>query len=358
MFKKEMDIGPIRPPSEGGSHSLLIRATRNCPWNLCTFCYGLSYNHEKFQLRSVDEIKEDIDIVRHIKDVMDKTSIELGYEGELNGHVLQSIIKEYPEMSSSPTFATVFNWLASGGKTVFLQDADSLIMKTPELVDVLNYLKLSFPSIERVTSYARAKTALKKSEEDLRELREAGLLRLHVGLETGDDFLLKKIKKGITAEEHIRAGKKVVKSGIELSSYIMPGLGGLDLSMEHAKNTASVLNEIDPKFVRSRPFVPRRGTPIFEEYEKGDLRLLSPHDILTEIGMLVNDLTVTSSICFDHAMNPSFRTDLGIVPLLDQAYEGYKLPDRKEEILGILAKGLAAEESKYFRSEDMIDAIL
>lgn len=358
MLEKEMDIGPIRPPSEGGSNSLLIRTTRNCPWNRCTFCYGLSYNHEKFQLRSVEEIKEDIDIVRGIADKISEVSAGGGPDGNLDRNVLQSIIEENPEVASSPTFATVFNWLASGGKTVFLQDADSLVMKTSELKEVLNYLMASFSSIERVTSYARLKTALKKSVEELTELREAGLTRLHAGLETGDDYLLKKVKKGITAEEHIRAGKKIISSGIELSTYIMPGLGGLDSSMDHAVNTAAVLNEIDPDYIRSRPFIPRPGTPIFEEYERGDLRLLSPHSVLREIGMLVNALTVMSRVCFDHAMNPSYRTQLAIVSLFELSYEGYQLPESKDTILEIIDKGLSIEESAFIRSEDLINAAL
>ena len=357
MLEKEMDIGPIRPPSEGGSHSLLIRATRNCPWNRCTFC-AFNYKGNKFQLRPLEEIIKDIDIVKGIKETTSGVSEKLGYGGELNSHVLETLLNNHLGATSSPTFVTVINWLASGGKTVFLQDADSLIMKTPELIEILNYLKASFPSIERITSYARAKTAYKKSAENLKALKEAGLSRLHVGLETGDDYLLKKVKKGITAQEHIEAGKKVVNAGIELSSYVIPGLGGLDLSMDHANNTALVLNEINPHYIRSRPFVPRRGSLLFEEYESGEFRLLSPHGIISEIGMMVNALNVTSRLCFDHAVNASYRSDEGLVSLFDQRYEGYQLPDKKEEILLLIAEGLKVEESKYIRAENLIDAML
>jgi len=306
----------------------------------------------------VEEIKKDIDAVKHIKDKITESSVELGLDGKLTEHVFRSFLEKHSKLTSSPTFVTVFNWLVSGGKTVFLQDANSLIMKTDQLIEVLTYLKRSFPCIERITSYARAKTALKKPLDELTALKEAGLSRLHVGLETGDDRLLEKVKKGVTAAEHIRAGKKVVNSGIELSTYIMPGLGGLDLSIDHATNTAKVLNEINPEFIRSRPFIPRQGTPIFDEYKKGDFRLLPPHSIIREIGMLAGSLTVASKLCFDHAMNPSYRSGFGIIPLFDQDYEGYRLPDRKEEVLGIVDQGLNIPESRYIKAQDLISVTL
>lgn len=352
-----MDIGPIRPPSEGGSHSLLIRATRNCPWNRCAFC-AFNYRESRFQLRPVEDVIRDINIVKGIEETTREVSQKLGYGGELNSHVLETLLSNHVGATSSPTFVTVINWLASGGKTVFLQDADSLIMKTDELIEIIIYLKASFPTIERITSYARAKTLYKKTEEDLKALKKAGLSRLHVGLETGDDYLLNKVKKGITAQEHIEAGRKVINAGIELSSYVIPGLGGLDLSMDHASNTAQVLNKINPHYIRSRPFVPRRGSPLFEEYEKGDFRLLSPHGIISEIGMMVSALNVTSRFCFDHAVNATYRSDEGLVPLFDQRHEGYQLPDRKEEILYIIAEGLQVDESRYIRAEHLIDAML
>ena len=168
---------------------------------------------------------------------------------------------------------TVLNWLYVGGRTVFLQDADTLIMRTPDLVEAIKYLKKTFPSINRITSYARSKTALRKSLDELESLKKAGLSRLHIGLETGDDELLKRVHKGVTADEHIRAGRKIVRSGIELSEYIMPGLGGKDLTEQHAKNTAIVLNEINPGYIRSRPLAPRQGTPIADAYLRGELAL-------------------------------------------------------------------------------------
>ena len=350
---EEFEIGPIRPPSEGGSYSLLLRFSRNCSWNRCTFCYGLHYGREKLQLRPVEDIKKDIDRAKAISEVIKETSFRLGLGGKINGEVQDTLFHNYPEAKFSSSFVTVFNWLYFGGKTAFLQDADTLIMRTPDLVEAIEYLKKTFPSIQRITSYARSKTALKKSFDELKSLRRAGLSRLHVGLETGDDELLKKVQKGITAEEHIKSGKKVMKAGIELSEYIMPGLGGKEMTKQHAENTALALNEINPDYIRSRPFVPRPGTPTAEFYHDGDLILLSPHELLREIEILIKKLTVSSKLCFDHALNPSIKSGLGYTPLFDHSYEGYKLPDEKERLLAIIKEGLGTDESRFVNLEEI-----
>ena len=350
---EEFEIGPIRPPSEGGSNSLLLRFSRNCSWNRCTFCYGLHYGREKLQLRSVEEIKQDIDRAKAIADIIREESEKLGFNGEINQEVSDALFNSYPSARYSHSFMTVLNWLYVGGHTVFLQDADTLIMRTPDLVEAIKYLKKTFPAINRITSYARSKTALKKSSEELTSLKKAGLSRLHIGLETGDDELLKKINKGVTAEQHIKAGRKIVQVGIELSEYIMPGLGGKDLTEQHAKNTAIVLNGIDPDYIRSRPLAPRQGTPIADAYLRGELALLSPHGLIREIQILVEKLTVSSRLCFDHALNPCMRSEFGYVPLFDQSYEGYKMPDEKERLLAIIEKGLKIDESKFVTVEEI-----
>ncbi|PIP04964.1 MAG: radical SAM protein, partial [Syntrophobacterales bacterium CG23_combo_of_CG06-09_8_20_14_all_48_27] len=176
------EMGPIRPPSEGGSYSLLIRVTRNCPWNQCTFCYGRPYDHEKFQMRSVDEVKADIDTAGLLCDEIKNVSWELGYNGDINTQVGTALIRRMPQLGNSHSFINVFNWLHSGARTAFLQDADTPIIPTPRLVEIIRYLREKFPSLERVTSYARAKTIFKKKEEDLKDLSCAGLTRLHIGL--------------------------------------------------------------------------------------------------------------------------------------------------------------------------------
>jgi radical SAM superfamily enzyme YgiQ (UPF0313 family) len=346
------EIGPIRPPSEGGSHSLLLRVTRNCPWSRCRFCYGTLYNREKFQLRTVKEIKKDIQTAKAISDGIKRLSWQLGYAGQVNNIVGATLVSGAPELRVSHSFATVSNWLVSGGHTAFLQDADSLIMPTPDLIEVLKYLEETFPSLERITSYARAKTIYRKTLDKLKQIRAAGLNRLHVGLETGDDELLKYVDKGVTAEEHIMAGRKAKEAGFEFSAYVMPGLGGRTRSQQHAENTARVLNEINPDYIRLRPFVPRPDTPLFKEYEMGDFQLTSPHERLRELKTMIGTLTVTSRLCFDHMVN-AWRKESGEL-LFTQDYEGYKFPEEKGLVLELIQEGLRIGESMHIDTKHMV----
>jgi radical SAM superfamily enzyme YgiQ (UPF0313 family) len=352
------EVGPIRPPSEGGSHSLLLRATRNCPWSRCKFCYGLIYNREKFQLRTVEDIKKDIDAARQIADAIRSASWKLGYGGAVNEDVGTALIRSNPGLNTNQSFILVFNWLYFGAKTVFLQDANTLIMPSDELLEVLSYLKETFPAIERITSYARAKTLAKKTPEELKELRKVGLSRLHVGLETGDDELLKYVDKGVTSAEQIEAGKKAKEAGFELSEYVMPDLGGRARSQQHALNTSRVLNEIDPDFIRLRPFVPGPGTPLYDEYTKGDFQLSSPHERLREIKLLVEKLNVTSRLCFDHFLNSWYRDRSRRYTLFKQDYEGYKLPEEKVRVLELIEEGLKIDESIHIHIKDIIGMTL
>ena len=385
LKKYSFEMGSIRPPSEGGSHSLLIRVTRNCPWNRCTFCYGSPYAHAKFELRPVEDVKADIDAAKAIYDHIRKIEKKAGgldwawqmlstdflYD---KGDMFE--LSE-AELKNFHSVCNVFEWMNSGAKTAFLQDANSLIMKTPDLVEVIRYLKETFPSLERITSYARAKTIAKKSIDELKELRVAGLSRLHIGLETGDDELLGYVDKGVTAAEQIEGGKKAVAAGFEVSEYFMPGLGGKKFSQQHAKNTARVLNETNPTYIRSRRFVPRAKTPLYDEWKSGNFQLLSPHELLREIRLFVEELNVHSRLCFDHFINPAYkvggdagpqaiydgtfafrvkqaRESIVIVPLFSQSYEGYRMPDEKERVLELIENGLKIDESQWVKTEDMV----
>ncbi len=334
------EVGIYRPPSEGGSYSLLLRFTRNCPWNRCTFC-GM-YKKERFSLRTPEEIKKDIDSIAAICKEMKTISWKFGLAGEINRDVAIAMIEREPAFNTSHGFVMIFNWLHSGGKTAFLQDGNSLIMPTDKLIEVLTYLRKSLPSLERVTTYARSKTLSRKSLNELTGIYQAGLTRLHVGLETGDDALLKRVKKGVSGREHILGGQKAILAGFQLSEYWMPGLGGKEMWEDHAKNTARVLNQIDPHYIRSRPFHPSPGTPIYEAYENGALTLLSPREQLIELLLMIENLDVTSMVCFDHDGN--YWTNKRGGRLFSLSYEGYKFPEQKSQVLELIKEGIESQQ--------------
>jgi len=331
-------MGPIRPPSEGRDHSLLVRATRNCPWNRCRFCPV--YKGQKFEYRSVAEIKEDIDVARALAGELKAASWRLGLGGRIDRAVLGAMVNGNPRLygGESPdpggvelcasSLVNVVNWLASGGRTAFLQDADTLIMRVPELLEVLKHLKGSFPSIERVTSYARAKTASRRSLQELKELHEAGLSRLHIGLESGSDEVLRYMEKGVTAEEHIRGGRAVVEAGISLSEYVMPGLGGKRWSENHALESARVLNAIAPGFIRLRSLGMRKNTPLHEQIGSADFQILNEDEMVSEIGLLIENLDCRSYLASDQMSNLLWEV------------EG-QLPDDKQAMLETISRYLS-----------------
>jgi len=333
MENLNFEQGPIRPPSE--AYSLLLRVTRNCPWNRCEFCH--TYKGERFSLRTAEEVKEDIDRVRKIIAEMKALSWQYGWGGEIEPSLVNLILQNpqhYPD-----GFRSVALWLYTGGKNVFLQDGDNLILKTADLVEIMKYLKETFPSVERITSYARAKTVSKKTLGELRDLYHAGLSRIHIGLETGYDPLLQYMKKGVTAEEHIDAGKKVKQSGISLSEYVILGLGGKGMWREHAIETAKVLNEINADFIRVRTLKVLKAMPLYEKVKKGEFVLLSDDEIVLEERLLIENLDgITSTFVSDHILN-----------LLEEV--GGKLPEEKGKMLGLIDRYLAlpVEERTNFR---------
>jgi biotin synthase-like enzyme len=291
------ELGPIRPPSEAGS--ILLRLTRNCPWNQCAFCH--SYKGQKFSRRSVDEVKADIDAIACIARSLIRVSDEKG-SSPVSRETMAAVLAGQPWEEWQ--VRQVAFWLYHGMESLFLQDADSLVMKTDEIVEVLAYIRDAFPSIKRITTYARAKTVSRKSLEDLRRLRQAGLDRLHIGLESGSDIVLKLIRKGVTAEEQILAGRKAMEAGFELSEYYMPGAGGREHLEENARESARVLTAINPTFIRLRSVVPLPDTPLFELLRQGQWVAPGEVDRVREIGLFLRSLgDVTSTITSDHIMN-------------------------------------------------------
>jgi radical SAM superfamily enzyme YgiQ (UPF0313 family) len=282
LRRRDYDFPPFRPPSE--ANSLLLRITRGCPWNRCTFCS--MYKRMKFEIRDLAEILGDIELAK-----------------ELYGDRV---------------------------RTVFIGDSNSLTIKTDILVKVLNSLHSSFPHLERVTSYARAKTLAKKPIEDLEKIYQAGLNRLHVGLETGDRDLLEEIEKGATPEEMVEAGRRVKKAGFEYSLYVLLGIGGEEKWEQHAKGTAEVLNQIDPHFIRVRTFIPQPDSPLYDAMTEGRFQLASPETILKETKLLLEELQVTSQFLSDHISNllplhgklPEEKE--GMIQMIDDALKGLK----------------------------------
>ena len=330
---KSFDQGPIRPPSE--AQSLLIRVSRNCPWNKCAFCR--TYKDTKFELRSPKEIKEDIDNMAGIADELRELSIREGDKGQISEKIVNMVYDQYPLYNEY--YRSVALWLYYGGQSVFLQDADSLVMKTDDIVSILRYIRDTFNFVKRITTYCRSKTAARKSPEELQLLREAGLSRIHIGMESGLDAVLKLIRKGVTAAEHIEGGKKIKAAGISLCEYVIPGLGGKLYSGEHARETARVINAINPDFVRLRSLHVVNDTPLMELAQKGEFSPLSDEDVLREIKEFISCLEgIETTIVSDHMLN-----------LLEEI-EG-RLPRDKEKMIEVLDRyfSLSEEQRLIFR---------
>jgi len=324
-LSQSFELGPIRPPSE--AYSLLIRATRNCPWNRCQFCP--IYKGSKFGLRSVEEIIKDIEAAKAISEGIKEIAWKMGYGNKL----IEVAAMLSNQLQYGQCMHNVVLWLGTGGKSAFLQDSNTLIMRTPELTQVITFLRKTFPSLNRVTTYARSHTAARKSLAELKDLKDAGLDRIHIGLETGYDPLLAYMEKGCTAKNHIEGGTKVKEAGISLCEYVMPGLGGKKMSREHARETAKVLNEIDPDYIRLRSLHVTPAMPLWTKLQDGDFELQTEDEVAKEIGAFIENLQVTSHLKSDHILN------------LFMEVEG-KMPEDKGKCLNIINKYLSLPDEE------------
>ena len=289
------ELGPIRPPSE--AYSLLIRATRNCPWNKCLFCH--CYKDTTFSLRPVEDIEREIDAAGEMRDRIVEASHSSGYGGNVQLAAATLLGQGYDD----PLLRNVALFLYGGGESVFLQDSNTLIMRTPDLVHILLHLRKVFPGLSRVTSYARSHTAAHKTLEELVEIRAAGLVRIHMGLETGYDPLLEYMQKGTTSEQQISAGQKLIAAGFSLSEYVMPGLGGKAMAEGHVRETTRVLNAINPSFIRLRTLHVSPTMPLWERVQDGSFQLQGEDDVVREIEKMIEGLEVTSQLKSDHIVN-------------------------------------------------------
>lgn len=309
MTVNTYETGPIRPPSEAGSY--LIRITRGCPWNRCGFC--VTYKKSKFEIRPVEDVMSDIDAMARVRDLL--------LAGKRTGG---------PDDESA--WYGVANALSGGGRTAFLQDADSLAAKPGDIRKILAHLKERFPEINRVTTYARSRTLASRTLDDLVSYRELGLTRIHVGMETAHDPLLEKIKKGVTFETHVKGGQNAVAAGMELSEYVMPGLGGKELTHGHAEDTARALNIIKPHFIRLRTLCLHPKMELSAHFGEGGLTRMTDEETVREIREFVNALDLErTTLASDHMLN------------LLQELEGI-LPEDKNLLLGIIDRFLSLPE--------------
>ena len=314
---KGFEQGPIRPPSEASS--LLIRVTRNCPWNRCTFCPV--YKGSSFSLRPVEHVLRDIDTVHHFITLLQEKSADIGAD-------LSALAKDLDHGDHMALNAAI-NWMRSGMRSIFLQDANSLVIKPDDLITILKHLQGCFPQTERITSYARSHTICRIKDEKLAEMRTAGLNRIHIGMESGSDKVLKLVKKGSTQKDHINSGLKVRKAGMELSEYVMPGLGGRELSRDHALETAAALNGINPEFIRLRSLAIPNHVELFEKYSSGEFTKLTDRETAEEILLFLEHLEgIESTLKSDHILN------------LFEEIEG-KLPEDKDKMTGVISTFLA-----------------
>jgi radical SAM superfamily enzyme YgiQ (UPF0313 family) len=262
----------IRPPSEHASYYLPL--TSGCSNNSCTFC---NYSMNRLGIRDLDEVKREIDAVSLY----------------VNHHVR---VSEQPEI----VYMILRRW---NGEKIFLQDGDALIYPYAKLVEALEYLNEKLPDVERIASYATPQDILRRSVDELRALKDLKLGILYMGVESGDDGVLKRICKGVTHDQIVEAAGKVKASGILLSVTVILGLGGLKGSERHALETARILTEMDPDYAGALSLTLIPGTPLWDEFERGEFDLISPFDSLRELRTIVEKSDFTD--CFFSSMHAS-----------------------------------------------------
>ena len=272
----------FRPPGEWKSY--LLQCTIGCSYNKCTFC-GM-YKDKSFRVRPLKDILEDIDMAK-------------AYYGDV--------------------------------KRVFLCDGDAIIMRQDELLAILEKLYQSFPSLEKVTTYAGPKSTMTKTPEQLRELRQAGLVRTYLGVESGSDEVLKATNKGVDSKEMLEAGLRLTDAGFDLWDIILIGLAGPgEASTRHAIQTAELINQMKPRHLSAMTYMVADGTPMAEDVHAGRFQVLTPDETLWEIRTLIEHLE-TGPLHFtsNHASN--------YLPLKGT------LPDDKEHLLSLIDAALGGE---------------
>jgi radical SAM superfamily enzyme YgiQ (UPF0313 family) len=318
------EVGPIRPPSEAGS--LLLRLTRNCPWNRCKFC-GL-YKGTKFSIRPVAHVLQDIDTIHYYADAIQQKTENLD---RAERQALEDLYAGVSQSGDPIAFQSALRWVRGGMRSIFLQDANTLVMKPDDLVEILQHIRQCFPQVERITAYARSQSVALISDDDMARIATAGLNRIHIGMESAADEVLKFVKKGVDKKRHIIAGQKVKRAGIELSEYFMPGLGGKRYSRANALETADAMNQINPDFIRIRTLAIPHHTELFQDVKSGAFEKLSDVETVEELLLFLDHLDgITSTVKSDHILN------------LFQEVEG-RLPEGKARMMAPIRKFLTMD---------------
>ena len=253
MFEYEGRV--FRPPSE--AYSLIVQVTIGCSHNKCTFCD--MYTEKRFRVRKLEDVKADFDEARRMYRRVDR---------------------------------------------IFLADGDALMCRPEHMAEILRYIKKLFPECERVTSYGSPASILCKKQEDLNLLHELGLEMIYLGLESGSDEVLRRVNKGETADEIVRAGLMVKEAGMKLSVTCIAGLGSLELSEEHAVKTAEALSRMKPEYIGLLTLMVEPGTPLEKWVREGSFTVLGPEDILRETELLLQHIDSEGSVFrMNHASN-------------------------------------------------------
>ena len=331
------EICSIRPPTE--NYSLTFRLTRNCYWNKCKFC-PVYKTGARFSKRSLAEVVRDIERAKALDDQMRERGIgvpgcteadydklpaladeiiqfrkKAGCEREPVGTITASPDDMDPRLAWFSSWVNdqpslldnlihLLTWRLAGGKTCFLGDADGLILKPEFMTAVISEIKIRFPSLDRFTIYGRTKTAARqRSLADLQAMALAGLNRVHFGIESGSDNVLDFINKGESSADHIEGCLKIKEARISCSIYIMPGLGGVKYSDEHARETARVINAVVPDFVRLRTLEIFPQTPLEQAWKEGEFTECSEGQIVRELRTLIGGINAETELLSDSASN-------------------------------------------------------
>lgn len=283
-------VGSIyRPPSE--AYSLIIQATVGCNHNQCTFCG--TYRDKKFYIKKIEEIIEDLEEARNTLGPVER---------------------------------------------VFLADGDALCIPQARLAEICRRIHEILPSVKRIGIYGNAKNILKKSVEDLEELRSLGLGIIYMGVETGDEELLEKIQKGANFAQLVEAGKRVREAGILLSVTILLGIGGIEFAINHARNTADILSAMDPEYVGALSLMLVPGTPLYNDYQHGKFALPDAFGLIEELRIIIAESNFTNCI---------FRSNHASNYLSIRA----SLPKDKSRVLKEIDEVLSSKDKKYLKPE-------